>query len=211
VRGDLEAVARIESGEFRSGSWQPEKLSDVSSHGSPTLRGCLRPPMRQADRAIDWLRDKTAMIVRKIRAVDSAPGVLGMLLGKTCFLYGAHEEKRLNGPPGRVLAWRDGAICIGTIDGAVWISHLKAKAQAEAQEVNCFAQADIGYEFPDAEPYPVAGIKLPATHVLGSLLRGVPKASLPIDAPTDHRTFREIVYTEETRLAISRSNSTMGR
>jgi hypothetical protein len=29
--------------------------------------------------------------------------------------------------PGRVLARRDGAICIGTIDGAVWISHLKAK------------------------------------------------------------------------------------
>jgi hypothetical protein len=102
--------------------------------------------MRQADRAIDWMRDRTAMIVRKIRAADSAPGVLGKLLGKTCFLYGAHEEERLNGPPGRVLARSDGAICIGTIDGAVWISHLKAKDQAEAQEVNCFAQADDDYE-----------------------------------------------------------------
>ena len=44
---------------------------------------------------------------------------------------------------------------------------------------------------------PVAGIKLPATQVLGPLLRGVPEAPLPIDAPADHRTFREIVYTEE--------------
>jgi hypothetical protein len=52
LRGVLEAVARIESGEFRSGSWQPEKLSDLAPVGSPTLRGCLRPPMRQADRAI---------------------------------------------------------------------------------------------------------------------------------------------------------------
>ena len=38
---------------------------------------------------------------------------------------------------------------------------------------------------------------MPATQVLGPLLRGVPEAPLPIDAPTDHRTFREIVYSEE--------------
>ena len=192
VRGVIEAVARIESGEFRSSSWRAEKLSDVSSQKSLTLGGCLRPPMRQADRAIDWRWDKAAMIVRKIRAADSAPGVLGTLLGKTCFLYGAHEEGRLSGPPGQVLARRDGAICIGTIDGAVWISHLKAKAQ----EVISLAQPGIG----DAEPYPVAGIKLPATQVLGPLLRGVPEAPLPIDAPADYRTLREIVYTEEDQV-----------
>jgi hypothetical protein len=33
---------------------------------------------------------------------------------------------------------------------------------------------------------------------LGSLLRGVPEAPLAIDAPTDHHTFREIVYEEES-------------
>jgi putative two-component system hydrogenase maturation factor HypX/HoxX len=114
VRGVLEAIARIESGEFRSGTWQPEELTQMP----PDVRGSLRPPMRQADRAIDWMRDSTALIVRKIRAADSAPGVLDALLGKTCFLYGAHEEARLNGPPGQVLARRDGAVCIGTIDGA---------------------------------------------------------------------------------------------
>jgi len=194
LRGVLEAIARIESGEFRSGSWQPQKLSDLSSQG---LRGCLRPPIRQADRAIDWRRDKTAMIVRKIRAADSAPGVLGTLLGKSCYFYGAHEEERLQGPPGQVLAWRDGAICIGTVDGAIWISHLKAKDRAEAQEMTRLPQAGIGCEFSDAEPYPAAGIKLSATQVLGSLLRGVPEAPLPINAPADHRTFREIVYSEE--------------
>jgi putative two-component system hydrogenase maturation factor HypX/HoxX len=192
LRGVIEAVARIESGEFRSGSWQPEKLSDVLPEGSPTLRGCLRPPMRQADRAIDWMHDSTALIVRKVRAADSAPGVLGTLLGKTCFLYGAHEEERLHGPPGKVLARRDGAICIGTIDGAVWISHLKAKAQG----VTRLTQPGIG----DADLYQVAGIKLPATQVLGPLLRGVLEAPLPIDAPADHRTIREIVYTEDDEI-----------
>jgi len=193
VLGVLEAIGRIESGEFRSGPWQPQKLSDVL----PYVRGRLRPPMRQADRAIDWLEDTTAMIVRKIRAADSAPGVLGTLLGTTCFLYGAHEEERLQGPPGEVLAWRDGAICIGTIDGAAWISHLKAKGGTEAREVPCrLAQAGLGCELCDAEFCLAVGIKLPATQVLGPLLRGVPEAPLPIDASADHRTFREIVYTE---------------
>lgn len=176
LRGVLEAIARIESGEVQSGAWEPETLADAA----PRACGRLRPPMRQADRAIDWSRDKTAAIVRKIRAADSAPGVLAtLLLGQTCFLYGAHEEDRLQGSPGQILARRDGAICIGTIDGAVWISHLKAKAPA------------------DGVFNPAAGIKLPAAQVLGPLLRSVPKASLPIDAHADHRTFREIVYTEE--------------
>ncbi|MCI0468031.1 MAG: hydrogenase maturation protein, partial [Beijerinckiaceae bacterium] len=76
LRGVLEAVARIESSEVRSGAWQPEALT----RASPNLRGCLRPPMRQADRAIDWTRDSTATILRKIRAADSAPGVFGTLL-----------------------------------------------------------------------------------------------------------------------------------
>ena len=46
----------------------------------------------------------------------------------------------------------------------------------------------------------VAGIKLPTTQVLGPSLRGVPEAPLPIDAPNDHRTFREIVYAEEDQV-----------
>ena len=194
VRGVLEAVARIESGAYQSGAWQPEKLTDASAH----VRGCLRPPMRQAQRAVDWTRDKTATILRKIRAADSAPGVLGTLLGKSCFLYGAHEEDRLKGAPGQVLARRDGAICIGTSDGAVWVSHLKIKDEAQAQEVTCrLALAGVGCELCDADLCPVAGIKLPATQVLGPLLAGVPEAPMPIDAPADHRTFREIVYSEE--------------
>lgn len=154
--------------------------------------------MRQADRTIDWMRDETAAIVTKIRAADSAPGILSTLLGKSCFLYGAHEEERLQGPPGQVLVRRDGAICIGTVDGAVWVSHLKAKGEADAQEGTChLAQSGFGCELCDAELCAVAGIKLPATQVLGPLLRSVPEAPLPIEAPADHRTFREIVYTEE--------------
>ncbi|WP_036255230.1 enoyl-CoA hydratase-related protein [Methylocapsa acidiphila] len=197
LRGVLEAIARVESGDFQSGAWRPEKLAEVAPHA----RGRLRAPMRQADRAIDWTRDTTAAIVRKIRAADSAPGVLGVLLGKTCFLYGAHVEERLQGPPGQVLARRDGAICIGAVDGAVWISHLKAKDENYLSEEACsLVRAGIGCERCDAELCAVAGIKLPATQVLGPLLRGAPEAPLPITAPADHRTYREIVYEEEDEI-----------
>ena len=194
LRGVLDALAFIEAGAYQSGSWRPETLSDALSHA----RGRLRPPMKQADRAIDWTRDSAEAIVRKIRAADSAPGVLGSLLDTSCFLHGAHYEDRIKGPPGQILARRDGAICIGAVDGAVWISHLKAKGDPHAPEAHCdLARANLGCGLCDMEFCSVAGIKLPATQVLGSLLRGVPEQPLPIDAPDDHRTFREIVYAEE--------------
>jgi putative two-component system protein, hydrogenase maturation factor HypX/HoxX len=194
VRGVLEAIARIASGEFQSGSWQPEKLSDVSSQ----VRGCLRSSMRQPDRAINWMRDETAAVVRKIRSADSAPGVISTLLGMSCFLYGAHEEERFRGAPGQILARRNGAICIGTVDGAVWVSHLKTKSKADVGEGTCrLAPSGVGCELCDAEFCTAAGIKLPAAQILGPLLRWVPEAPLPIDAPADYRTFREIVYSEE--------------
>ena len=194
LRGVLDALASIEAGAYQSGSWRPETLSEALSHA----RGRLRPPMKQADRAIDWTRDNAAAIVRKVRAADSAPGVLGSLLGTSCFLYGAHHEDRIKGSPGQILARRDGAICIGAVDGAVWISHLKAKGDPSAPEAHCdLARSGLGCELCDMEFCAVAGIKLPATQVLGPSLRGVPEAPLPIDAPDDHRTFREIVYAEE--------------
>ena len=194
VRGVLEAVARIESGEFQSGAWRPEMSSSLSSD----VRGCLRGPMRQADRAIDWLRDDTAAIVRKIRAADSAPGVRSTLFGRSFSLYGAHEEEFLKGPPGQVLARRDGAICIGTADGAVWVSHLKSNGGPDFQKQTWhLSLSEGGWKFSNIGLPSVDGIKLPATQVLGPLLQGVADAPLSIDAPPDYRTYREIAYTEE--------------
>ncbi len=194
VRGVLEAIARIQTGELQSGSWRPEPLSEAMSNA----RGRLRPPMKQSDRAIDWARDTTASIIRKVRAADSAPGVLSTLLGVDCFLYGAHEEERLKGAPGQIIARRDGAICIGAVNGAVWISHLKAKGDRNMRMKKCRpAQLGVGCELCAEEFCATAGIKLPATQVLGPSLHGVPEKLLPIDAPVDRRTFREIVYSEE--------------
>jgi putative two-component system hydrogenase maturation factor HypX/HoxX len=210
VQCAIEAVALVEAGRFGTSIGEGTLASPQKSDA---IRGCLRPPMRQADRLIDWTRDKTATILQKIHAADSAPGVLGSLLGKTCYFYGAHEEEQLQGPPGKILAHRDGAICIGTLDGAVWISHLKAKEEASSGEILLF---DPSFHKGDAPrrmdlSNRVAGIKLPATQVLGALLigvpdaallLGVPEAALPIDAPKDYRTFREIAYWEEDEVGF---------
>jgi putative two-component system hydrogenase maturation factor HypX/HoxX len=110
------AVARCAAGDYR-----PRPLHDME----PGVRGELRPLMQQSDRAIDWQRDDTASVLRRIRSADGFPGVRDHLFGRECFLYDARMEKTLRGVPGEVIARCGGAICRATIDGAVWIGHLR--------------------------------------------------------------------------------------
>ncbi len=109
------ALARIERGE------KPMPLDD----SRPGVRGRLRPPMQQSDRAIDWRADPTATVLRKIRAADGTPGVRDEILDEQVYLYDAHPEGTIEGRAGEVIAQRDGAILRATVDGAVWITHLK--------------------------------------------------------------------------------------
>ena len=139
---------------------------------TPGVRGRLRPPMRQSDRAIDWHVDNTSAVLRKIRAADGSPGVLDEVLGVPVRLFEAHPEGRLRGPAGGVVATRDGAILRATIDGAVWLTHLE----------------DAGHD---------PRFKLPATSVLGDRLASVPEAPLSATAVVDYPTWRPIRYEEE--------------
>ena len=166
VRAVLNAVVR-----FESKSFEPETLD----YNRSDVTGVLRPSMRQRDRAIDWQTHSTSEIARKVRAADSSPGLQDTVIGQPVHLYGAHEEDLLTGLPGQILGQRNGAICLGTSDGAIWISHLKAN--------------------PDESG--VVGVKLPAAQVLGDQLAGVPTLDLPVDDTTTYRTFREIRYIED--------------
>jgi putative two-component system hydrogenase maturation factor HypX/HoxX len=140
----------------------------------PGGRGRLRPPMRQSDRAIDWRADGTDTVLRKIRAADGVPGVLDAIDGEPCYLFDAHREGRLRGgTPGAVIAQRDGAIARATVDGAVWITHLKRAGEG-------------GPAF-----------KLPAARVLGERLDGVADAPLAPEALIDYPTWRPIRYEEQ--------------
>ena len=53
--------------------------------------------------------------------------MLDEIRGMPVYLYGAHREGTLVGPPGEIIAQRDGAICRAAVDGAVWISHLRRR------------------------------------------------------------------------------------
>ena len=142
-------LERIASSEF-----MPTKQPDTPMHKYLT----------QKDRAIDWERDTTDEIVKKIYMSDSHPGVLDEILGVKCYLFGVHREDKFRGEPKEILAKRDGAICVATIDGAVWISHLK----------------ELG------------GFKLPATYVLKSRLKGIKEHRLPLIFDKSYNTFYEI-------------------
>jgi putative two-component system hydrogenase maturation factor HypX/HoxX len=84
-----------------------------------------RPALRQCERAVDWLRDDTATVLRKIHSADGFPGVEDRLFGHRFRLFDAHAEMSLASEAGALIARHHGAICRATTDGAVWIGQLQ--------------------------------------------------------------------------------------
>jgi putative two-component system hydrogenase maturation factor HypX/HoxX len=142
----------------------------------PAVTGRARALMSQDVRAIDWHTDCADSVVRKIRAAEGHPGVLDTIDDTEFHLFGVHHERALRGRAGEIIAQRNGAICRATVDGAVWITHLKRRDTA----VQTF-------------------FKLPATRAL-ALARpafDAPELPVAIDAPLPAgHTFREIAYEE---------------
>lgn len=157
VEAVLVALARFERGGF-----VPEPLDP----NAPDVRGRLRPLMRQSNRAINWEADTTETVLRKIRSADGSPGLRDALFDRHIYLYDTCPAPSLCGPPGAVIARSGPAICRATIDGAVWIGHLRDPRSA----------------------YP---FKLPATQVLAGTIDSLPE--IPIDTPEG---YQEISYEE---------------
>ncbi len=127
---------------FDAPAFKPEAQDyDRSDYKGQTL-----PLIKQQDRAINWNAHKTDEILRRINAADGSPGVLDEIYGKPVFMFNAHKENHLTGKAGDIIATANYAICRATVDGSIWIGHLKPKL-------------DSG-----------KGIKLPATLVLKDLL-----------------------------------------
>jgi putative two-component system protein, hydrogenase maturation factor HypX/HoxX len=161
VAAVLEAVEKFAAGTFR-----PERVDPAD----PSIPGRWRDPVRPSDRRIDWLRDDTATVLRKIHSADGTPGVEDEMAGRTVRLFDAHREGTLAGPPGQLLARRDGAVCRATRDGAIWIGRLRLAGSRE--------------------------LKLPAVTVLGAEGASLPEAVPGPDAPATSPTWREIHYEE---------------
>ncbi|MGQ0682319.1 hydrogenase maturation protein [Bradyrhizobium sp.] len=110
----IEAVAAIEAGRPTPA---PMRRDDP--------RISARGVCRQVDRAIDWQRDATDVVLRKIWSADGMPGLVDRLFGNDVRLFDAHVACGLSGIPGDVVAQCDGALARATIDGAVWIGHVR--------------------------------------------------------------------------------------
>jgi putative two-component system protein, hydrogenase maturation factor HypX/HoxX len=158
----LDAMDALENGDT------PRRLD----YSDPSVTGRPRPLIRQPERAIDWTADSTETIVRRIRAAEGYPGVLDTIGGAEFHLFGVHRERGLRGLPGEVIATRHGGICRATVDGAVWITHLKRPDH---------------FKLPATRALDLAGVRIDA-----------PEIDVPIHAPIpeDH-TWREIEYTEQ--------------
>jgi putative two-component system hydrogenase maturation factor HypX/HoxX len=174
VRAVLIAVERYQSGNFK-----PQPLD----YFRPEVLGRLHAPIKQSDRAIDWRRDDTRTVLKKIHAADGFPGVLDTLYGEPYYLFDACAEDTLRGSePGAIIARRNGAVCRATSDGAVWIGHLKRKAEGEP------------------------ALKLPATLALGELLANVLEAPIDPFAPCTGKTYRDIWFEQKNNVGYLHFN-----
>ena len=159
--------------EFHVNDFKPQPLD----YSRPEVLGRLHKPIKQADRAIDWQRDDTRAVLKKIHAADGFPGVHDTLYGGEYYLFDACAEDTLRGnQPGEIIAQRSGAICRATLDGAVWIGHLKRKSDGDLT------------------------LKLPATMALEGHLANVPEAPLDPFAPSTGETYRDIRFEQKNNV-----------
>jgi putative two-component system hydrogenase maturation factor HypX/HoxX len=142
-----EAVAR-----FERGSRQPPDQSTFAN-----VKQQWRGPVKQQDRAIDWLRDGTEIVLRKIASGDGTPGVRDRIGICDLLLFNAQraDVDTRGAAPGEVIGRSDGAILRATRDGAVWIGHGRLAR-------------------PNA-------IKLPAAHLLADTIAHLPEFQAPRD------------------------------
>ena len=168
----LEAIDRIARGE------SPRPL-DASK-----LDAGWRGPVPNSVRAIDWRRDDTRTVLRKIASADGMPGCPAELCGRSLRLFNAHEAEPVVGARAGTLIARSGdAIAVATRDGAIWIGHL----------------------IDNESPHP---FKLPAILVLGEQT-----AALPVVTVASPYGFQEIAYMEHGKtgiLTFSFYNGAMG-
>jgi putative two-component system hydrogenase maturation factor HypX/HoxX len=130
--------------EYRAGKWQPRAVPLRPMHAL----------MRQADRAIDWARDRTATVLAKLHAADGFPGVQDELFGHACHLFNARPFPA-RGMPGGVLGRVGEGIVRATMDGAVWIGHVKRQGGIKLPTALAFAEVEALEELhgPCAPPF----------------------------------------------------------
>jgi len=172
VRAVHAALAR-----WRAGCSAPMPAPEL-----PARRGRWQPLVTAAERAVDWTRDDTETVLRRIRSADGAPGVQAQLAGCACRLYDAHRVSAATlgaalaavpqAGPGTLLARRGPALLVRTRDAALWIGHVRAGAAAPGR--------------PE--------LKLAATRAFAAEAAALPELAVPLERPDDE--WDELRYCE---------------
>jgi putative two-component system hydrogenase maturation factor HypX/HoxX len=174
---------------FTPASLQPQPGLDSTAK---ITSGTWNPLMRQTERRIDWTRDSTATVLSKIAAADGSPGVLDTLFDHPCSLFDAHPASAQVAAafsahePGSVLARRGPALLRRTVDGAIWIGHVRLGAWATERS----AQVK---EEPTQSPATNV-LKLAATRVFATQSAALPE--LPVPLMRDDDEWDELRYRE---------------
>ncbi len=169
-KGILQALKKFENPDFI-----PEELD----YSNPDIKGKWNHKTTQKDYQFSW-DDNINMIIRKINAADSSPGVKIRILDKEYYCYGAQLEENLHGKTGKIIAQRNKAICIATLNNAVWITYLKSTGKG--------------------------AIKLPATIALGKLVKNIFISDLSPFETLTYKTWQEIYFEQEDKIGYLHFN-----
>jgi len=125
------------------------------------LRGAPEPDLR----TLDWGRMDAATLRRIAAAADGHPGARDTLFGVPLRLFDLHaasDETLARAPaasPGEVVARRGPALLRRTIDGAVWVGHVRREAVAPS----------------------LPALKLAATLAFAAQADGLPELEVPLE------------------------------
>ncbi|QNQ19911.1 hydrogenase maturation protein [Kosakonia sp. SMBL-WEM22] len=148
-----------------------EKLQRGQQHGAPldysraTTRGRERAMLPMRVRTLDWQCDPTDLLLRKIRASDSLPGAPAQLAGVPVRVFNAWQAEAAvasqRGRAGEIFA-RDGdALCVATLDGALWIGHLRRSDDHACAQVKLPAAVALRDELAAYASLPVLDARHP--------------------------------------------------
>lgn len=175
----LQAVRR-----YADGSYKPRPQSE------PGMNVVWRDFFRQEQRRIDWERDSTETVLRKLRGADSQPGVRDEICGREVFLHGGHPEDRLRGSPGSCS--RPGpARSAGPPGTARCGSRSCAPARAPATRRRSAARlprSSCGF------PAPPGSHGMPSSSERPHWL---PEIAAPLELPPDRTTWADIRYRQQ--------------
>ena len=171
----------------------PDFKPEAQDYSKADYRGKLLPLIKQPDRAINWKKHKTDEILRRINASDGSPGVLDEIYGKPVFMFNAHKESRLTGKPGEIIATANHAICRATVDGAIWIGHLKPKLESGVKGIKLPAKFVLKDLMPEV---------VPATSALkGLLAKTIKHIEIDYTKPGRELPCQEVWYEQDSDVA----------